>query len=284
MGCRNSATRETLSEESMKARAALDDSERWQYRRGMPGARPARAFPSEFEIRKAPGSDVVTVRGLASSTASPYEMHDMFGTYTEVIQPGAFRQTLSQSPDVQLLENHAGRSMAYTRSGTLRLEETGQGLEFSADVNTARSDVRDMVIALQDGAYGECSFAFSVVRQTWSPDYDQRDITEVSMKRGDVSVCNFGANPNTGAQVENVVRALKRIESAAVEGRAIAPADVSIVSQALGWFTAIDSIVDSAQDALAEMLGVDNPDDDEPDEMAPARGLMTLDFARLLVA
>jgi hypothetical protein len=41
------------------------------------------------------------------------------------------------------------------------------------------------------------SFAFRVTRQQWSPDYDQRDILEVDLHRGDVSVVNFGANPAT---------------------------------------------------------------------------------------
>lgn len=48
------------------------------------------------------------------------------------------------------------------------------------------------------------------------------------------------------------------------------PADASIISQALGWFTAVDSIVDEAQEALSSYLGVPNPDadDDSGDDTA----------------
>jgi hypothetical protein len=41
------------------------------------------------------------------------------------------------------------------------------------------------------------SFAFRVTRQEWSPDYSQRDITEVNLSKGDVSIVNYGANPHT---------------------------------------------------------------------------------------
>jgi phage head maturation protease len=54
-----------------------------------------------------------------------------------------------------------------------------------------------MVAAIGDQAVDEMSFAFRVTRQMWSPDYDQRDILEVDIHRGDVSVVNFGANPAT---------------------------------------------------------------------------------------
>jgi hypothetical protein len=47
------------------------------------------------------------------------------------------------------------------------------------------------------GDLDEMSFAFRVTRQEWSPDYSQRDITEVNLNKGDVSIVNYGANPHT---------------------------------------------------------------------------------------
>lgn len=45
--------------------------------------------------------------------------------------------------------------------------------------------------------------------------------------------------------------------------------DVNMLTQAMGWFTAVDNIVDQAQAALAEYLGVENPDsDDDADDAA----------------
>lgn len=157
-----------------------------------------RHYPVNLEVRAASTSGgPATVEGYASVTDEVFEMFDMFGPYGELVRPGAFTKTLSENPQVQLLLNHGGLSMAYTRAGSLRLAEDSTGLHMSADVNPVRSDVRDMLTALEDGAVDEMSFAFRVTRQQWSPDYDQRDIIEVDLHRGDVSVVNFGANPAT---------------------------------------------------------------------------------------
>ncbi|MFD7616577.1 HK97 family phage prohead protease [Streptomyces sp. NPDC059802] len=157
-----------------------------------------RAFPVELEVRAKKGaSNVSTIGGYASVTEAPYDMWDMFGPYSEVLRVGSFAKTLSETPQVQLLLNHGGLSMAYTQAGTLRLSEDSTGLHMEADVNTRRSDVNDMLLAMEERSVDEMSFAFRVTRQQWSPDYDQRDILEVDLHRGDVSVVNFGANPAT---------------------------------------------------------------------------------------
>lgn len=157
-----------------------------------------RAFPVQLEVRAKPGAgNVSTIEGYASVTESPFEMWDWLGPYSEVVRTGAFAKTLTENPQVQLLLNHGGLAMAYTKAGTLRLSEDTTGLHMEADVNTSRSDVGDMLAALDEGSVDEMSFAFRVTRQQWSPDYDQRDILEVDLHRGDVSVVNFGANPAT---------------------------------------------------------------------------------------
>ncbi|MEU9946922.1 HK97 family phage prohead protease [Streptomyces sp. NPDC047939] len=157
-----------------------------------------RAFPVQLEVRaKAGASAVSTVEGYASVTEAPFEMWDMLGPYSEVVRQGAFGKTLGENPQVQLLLNHGGLAMAYTKAGTLRLSEDSTGLHMEADVSTKRTDVGDMLAALEDRSVDEMSFAFRVTRQLWSPDYDERSIIEVDLHRGDVSVVNFGANPAT---------------------------------------------------------------------------------------
>lgn len=157
-----------------------------------------RAFPVQLEVRAKKGaSGVSTIEGYASVTEAPFEMWDFLGPYSEVVRTGAFGKTLAENPQVQLLLNHSGLAMAYTKAGTLRLAEDSTGLHMEADVNASRSDVSDMLAALDEKSVDEMSFAFRVTRQQWSPDYDQRDILEVDLHRGDVSVVNFGANPAT---------------------------------------------------------------------------------------
>lgn len=162
-----------------------------------------RNYGIQLEVRKAADGGPAKVEGYASVTEHGFEMWDPFGAYTEVIRQGAFKKTLSEHPQVQLLLNHGGVSMAYTKAGTLRLAEDDSGLHMSADVNPLRGDVRDMLTAIEDGNVDEMSFAFRVTRQQWSPDYDQRDIIEVDMHRGDVSVVNFGANPATSVALRS---------------------------------------------------------------------------------
>lgn len=162
-----------------------------------------RAYPVQLEVRAKTGGKS-TLSGYASVTEQVYEMWDWLGPYGEVVRQGAFGKTLSENPAVQLLLNHGGLSMAYTEAGSLRLSEDSTGLAMEADVNTARTDVRDMVTAIEDGDVAEMSFAFRVTRQQWSPDYDQRDILEVDIHKGDVSVVNFGANPATSVEARGL--------------------------------------------------------------------------------
>jgi HK97 family phage prohead protease len=169
-----------------------DKSERATKHRGLE----RRVYPVKLEVRAADAAGGPTVvEGYASVTETPYTMWDWLGSYAEIVRAGAFTKTLSENPQVQLLLNHGGLSMSYTRAGRLELAEDSQGLHIRAKVNTDRSDVRDMVLALEDGDVDEMSMAFRVPagKSVWSPDYDQRDILEVDLHRGDVSIVRAAA-------------------------------------------------------------------------------------------
>ena len=148
------------------------------------------------------GGDVLAFTGYACVTEQGYEMHDWLGPYTEVVRTGAFHQTLKAGADVPFLVNHGGLTLARTRSGTMRLAEDDTGLHVEADLDPANPDVQGLRSAMSRGDVDEMSFAFWVTRQQWSPDFDQRDILEVDIHKGDVSIVNYGANPHTaGAQL-----------------------------------------------------------------------------------
>ena len=127
----------------------------------------------------------------------PYDMQDSFGVYSESVQRGAFATTLANRADVAYLANHSGLTMARTLPGSLRLSEDSTGLHTIAQVNTTRTDVRDLVAAIEDADVDQMSMGFRVVRQEWSPDYGQRSMLELDLHRGDVSAVNFGASPTT---------------------------------------------------------------------------------------
>lgn len=234
----------------------------------LPAGPQVRSYPAQFEVRSLSGPKV-ELQGYASTTEKPYEMFDMFGPYTEVVRSGAFAKTIGEGADVAYLANHEGLTMARSTNGTLRLSEDTQGLLSVATVNTTRSDVRDLVTAIEDGDVDQMSFAFRVERQAWSPDFDQRDLLELNLNRGDVSAVNFGANPNTNVGLQRAFRTrraadLHRMAVELREGKALSSTTQQTLSHVLDLIASADDAVDEAQPVLAALLGVPNPDANEP--------------------
>jgi hypothetical protein len=94
----------------------------------------------------------------------------------------------------------------------------------------------------------------------------RRTLRALDLNNGDVSVVTYPANPNAAAAVRALGPNVDAVTSAlrCLEQRAATDEDVaSVLTRALGYFTAIDTIVDNAQDEIAEVLGIPNPDEDE---------------------
>lgn len=203
------------------------------------------AFRAQF--RHAPvvvdGKELTELDGYASVVEQPYEMWDMFGPYEEKIAASAFDATLAANPDVAFLLNHRGLTMARTHGApqTLWLDADPRGLHSRALVNPRRTDVSDMLTAIDDGQITEMSFAFMIEDWEWDEDYEKLTILQVDINRGDVSAVNFGANPYTSisaraqeflSSVEQVPEAMARMafrklgERLGV-GRAVATLDVA---------------------------------------------------------
>jgi HK97 family phage prohead protease len=145
------------------------------------------------------GKDLYHVHGYASVYDRAYQMWDSFGEYEEVVVHGAFAKTLASDPDVAFLVNHAGVTMARTTNGTLTLAHDALGLVTDAWLNPARSDVSDIIIAIDDEMVTEMSFAFMIPEGggRWSEDFSRFEIRTADINRGDVSAVNYGASPWT---------------------------------------------------------------------------------------
>lgn len=203
-------TREQAAElRGLRSRTADRPSERRAFEDPQDGPAGHIRAAGPVVVRAAAGSAPV-VAGLASRTGEGYEMWDMFGPYTEVVDVAAFDATLATEPLVEFVLNHArngGAPMAHTRNGTLALsvirEGDETGLRYEATVDPVRTDVADMVRALERGDLAEASFKFRIVRGQWSPDWMEYHIHEVDLDRGDVSAVNFGANPMATSGVEH---------------------------------------------------------------------------------
>ena len=134
----------------------------------------------------------IEVEGYASTFGDSYDM----GWYKETVTRGAFTKTLQSSPDVRFLVNHEGLPLARTASGTLRLDEDKRGLHVSATFDATDPDVRRIVPKMQRGDLNQMSFAFGIVKDEWTEKDSKRNLTELSLAGGDVSVVTYPANPN----------------------------------------------------------------------------------------
>lgn len=225
-----------------------------------------RSYPAQFETRSLSNGKVEVI-GYASTVGRAYDMRDAFGTYRESVRPGAFSKTLNEGADVSFLINHGGITLARSKNGTLTLREDAHGLLTTAQVNPNRSDARDMLTAIEDGDLTEMSFAFRVVQERWDDTYENRELIELNLDRGDVSVVNFGANP--GTSILATQRALASIAPATLDrmqtelrSGQMTDATLQTLSQVLRCIADADVCLDQAQPMLADVLGVPNPDHD----------------------
>lgn len=192
-------------EQAARARgeAALERADRPSQRRGLADDRVecrgrvvvARA---RGEVAVSYGDAGASFSRYASITDTPYEMWDSFGPYVETVRNAAFEDTLGASPLVEFSTNHGSSlPMAHTRNGTLALGLDATGLYYTPTVDQSRTDVADMLKAIERGDLVESSFKFRIDAGTWNEDFTQFSIDRVDLNRGDVSIVNFGANPFT---------------------------------------------------------------------------------------
>jgi HK97 family phage prohead protease len=91
------------------------------------------------------------------------------GAFVERIAYGAFRDALGSRADVVGLFNHdANIVLGRTTAGTLRLEETADGLAFGLDVNEADPLAAGVLARVRRGDIRGCSFSFSIDRESWA--------------------------------------------------------------------------------------------------------------------
>lgn len=156
---------------------------------------------SNIELRTA-DDHVLKFEGRAAVFDEWTEIHDMFGSFEERVQRGAFRKVL-QNADVRFRSlDHDGLPLARTASGTMTLRESAKGLEVSADLDQRQHVANDLAIAIERGDVSQMSFAFRVGKDIWEHDEDsdtaKRTIVEFS-DLFDVSPVTFPAYEGTTA-------------------------------------------------------------------------------------
>ena len=171
--------------------------------------------------------------------------------FSERIAPGAFRKTLSETPDVRLLINHEGLPLARTKNGTLTLSEDEVGLRFDADLPDT-TEARDLWTLIQRGDVDQMSFAFRVIRQKWSADRTERTLTELSLADGDVSVVTYPAYPTTTVEArEHLANAIQAVK----EGREVSGESLIILQSVFEKMSEGHEYVMEAVEMMAALMG-----------------------------
>lgn len=182
--------------EAMPLGAARSVCTGWQ-RSSIPAAARRLAPKLRATTQKKDGKDFYVLEGYFTMYELAYEMWDWAGPYNEIVTAGAGDLTISNDPDVVFLVNHKGLAMARTVNASLELASDEVGGFNRVWLNPTRTDVADLVGAIDDGTITEQSFAFQITKGSWSPDYSEYRINEFDINRGDTSAVNYGANPYT---------------------------------------------------------------------------------------
>lgn len=239
----------------------------------------------EWRASEASGEPKLQMRG----NAAVFDRLSLdLGGFREKIAPGAFAAVLDRSPDVHLMWDHnSSLTLARTRSSKYRLDltETEHGLAFRADV-APTSYAQDLRILMEAGVVDQASFAFTVERDEWVVD-DQERVTRTILEVGelyDVTVTAQGAYPQTDTSVVEHFRTLARaaIKSGQLPAEAEAALNDVTPDEPAGESESRSDAGDDEQRTVTEEVSEETPggessrDDAGDEERATDKGLASL--------
>jgi len=228
-----------------------------------------RSYPL-LDVNIRSGGDGRTVEMYAAVWNTPTEIRDNQGHYMEQIAPTAFNRTVSQKgTKFGVFFNH-GRTLMGTPSDRYtmplglpieppRVDERG----LLTVTRYSETELGDEVLQLiKDGAITGQSFSGRFLASDPMPGRGgmykpARDGSLMLVTRSEVAMIEYGPTPFPAYDVPMLVGTRS--------GRADLPE--AQAAQLLGYFAAIDSIVDQAQETISILLGTPNLDDIE--EMDP---------------
>jgi HK97 family phage prohead protease len=157
------------------------------------------------ELRAKPSGHGTTnyeFNGYAVVYERPFEMWDQWGArYEENVETRACAPSVARADlDTPFLIGHddGGIALARTRSGTMRLADESHGLHVNVPDLDGRSPlVQSLASAIERKDMDEMSVGFVCRRQQWSDDWARRNVQEMDIHRGDVSIVVLGANSAT---------------------------------------------------------------------------------------
>jgi HK97 family phage prohead protease len=214
-----------------------------------------RVFANDFEIRET--ANGMTLTGYAARFNEPSEPLP----FTERIQRGAFKRSLSSRNNIYMLWNHSSSDvLASTRAGSLRLSEDEYGLRVEADLPDTQLG-RDAKVLIQRGDVTGFSFGFTVPANgdSWNAEGTERTLKSVRLLEVSAGVA-FPAYPSTVGSAQ--VRSLEDVVVAV-------GVDYDALSMVLGKVAAGEPITYAEKEVMELVLDALVPEEDAPVEDAP---------------
>lgn len=128
----------------------------------------------------------------------------LYGSFREVINPGAFKSTLTN--DIRALWNHdTAYVLGRNTAGTLQLAEDERGLRVEITPPDTQW-ARDLMVSVRRGDISQMSFGFNVKKDSWSATQEDgtqtRTLEEIDLH--EVSVVTFPAYPQTSIVARSI--------------------------------------------------------------------------------
>jgi hypothetical protein len=136
--------------------------------------------------------------GYAAVFDSPTDL----GWFVEVVERGAFTETINQDDIRALVDHNSGRIIGRNKSGTLALSEDERGLlvDITLPDTQAGRDIRESV---KRGDIDGQSFAFDTLDDAWETKDGKEYRTLTRVKLYDVGPVAFPAYPDTTVAVRS---------------------------------------------------------------------------------
>ncbi|MEG3144225.1 HK97 family phage prohead protease [Sphingomonas sp. RT2P30] len=181
--------------------------------------REKRASAQPLKVEGADGGS--TIVGYAAVFGSPASIGDM---WVEVIERGAFTETLASGDDVLALYSHEiDRLLGRSSSGTLRLAQDDKGLAVEIDLPDT-SDGRDVAVLVKRGDLKGMSFGFCVTKQEWDETISPPKRTIMAVDLYEVTVTADPAYDDTevGMRSLEAVRRSRRSQNFSAAAKRVA--------------------------------------------------------------
>ena len=157
-------------------------------------------------VRAVQDGDTPVIEGIAAVFDKPAEIWPGF---TEVVRATAFNRALEQKSDVRGLYNHDWNYvLSRTKSGTLRLNVTDEGLKYEMQIDPEDTQAMSIWRKVKRGDVDGSSFWFEVVEEKVTNNDDDSIFRELlELKLYGVSAVTFPAYEETVAEARSAFQA-----------------------------------------------------------------------------